>query len=121
MADWVREEEKASENRQKKKEAEEADKVEVAPEVTVTSLRRFRTAFKLDRPKDSPSGVGCADRKPETLRVRCCRCYAFGCKCEKVVIRGVIGWLAAGSIPNSLYRVPLFELRASFVFVPGHE
>ena len=32
-------------HRQKKREAEEADKVEVAPGVTVASLRRFRTAL----------------------------------------------------------------------------
>ena len=40
-----REEENASNQRQKKREAEEADKVEVAPGVTVASLRRFRTAL----------------------------------------------------------------------------
>ena len=34
-----------SNQRQKKREAEEADKVEVAPGVTVASLRRFRTAL----------------------------------------------------------------------------
>ena len=46
MAAWVREEENASNQRQKKKrEAEEADKVEVAPGVTVVSLKRFRTAL----------------------------------------------------------------------------
>ena len=46
MAEWVKEEEKASERRQKKREeAEEADKVEVAPGVTVASLRRFRAAL----------------------------------------------------------------------------
>ena len=45
MAAWVREEENASNQRQKKREAEEADKVEVAPGVTVASLRRFRTAL----------------------------------------------------------------------------
>ena len=46
MAAWVREEENASNQRQKKIEAEEADKVEVAPGVTVVaSLRRFRTAL----------------------------------------------------------------------------
>ena len=45
MAAWVREEEIASDQRQKKREAEEADKVEVAPGVTVASLRRFRTAL----------------------------------------------------------------------------
>ena len=33
--------------------------------------------------------------KPETLRVRSCRCYAFRCKCEIVAIWGGIGWLAA--------------------------
>ena len=45
MAAWVKEEEKASEHRQRKGEAEEADKVEVAPGVTVASLRRFRAAL----------------------------------------------------------------------------
>ena len=46
MAAWVREEENASNQRQKKREAEEADKLEVVPGVTVvTSLRRFRTAL----------------------------------------------------------------------------
>ena len=45
MAAWAREPEKASENLQRKREAEEADKVEVAPGVTVASLRRFRAAL----------------------------------------------------------------------------
>ena len=46
MAARVKEEEKASEHRQqRKREAEEADKVEVAPGVTVASLRRFRAAL----------------------------------------------------------------------------
>ena len=45
MAAWVKEEEKASEHRQIKRETEETDKVEVAPGVTVTSLRRFRAAL----------------------------------------------------------------------------
>ena len=45
MAAWVREEENASNQRQKKREAEEADKVEVAPGVTVASLGRFRAAL----------------------------------------------------------------------------
>ncbi|CAM9458935.1 unnamed protein product, partial [Ascophyllum nodosum] len=44
-AAWVREEENASNQRHKKREAEETDKVEVAPGVTVASLRRFRTAL----------------------------------------------------------------------------
>ena len=45
MAAWVKEEDKASEHRQRKREAEEADKVEVAPGVTVASLRRLRAAL----------------------------------------------------------------------------
>ena len=49
--------------------------------------------------------------KPETLRVYYnCRCHVFGCKWEIVAIRGAIEWLAAGGIPNSLYRVPLSYL-----------
>ena len=42
---WVKKKENASSHRQKKREAEEADKVEVAPGVTVASLRRFRAAL----------------------------------------------------------------------------
>ena len=45
MAAFVKEEEKASKHWQRKIEAEEADKVEVAPRVTVASLRRFRAAL----------------------------------------------------------------------------
>ena len=45
MTAWVKEEKKASEHRQGKREVEEADKVEVAPGVTVASLRRFRIAL----------------------------------------------------------------------------
>ena len=45
MAAWVKEGEKASNQRQKKREAEEADEVEVAPGVTVASLRSFRAAL----------------------------------------------------------------------------
>ena len=45
MAAWVKEEENASSHRQMKREAEEADKVEVAPGVTVASLRCFRAAL----------------------------------------------------------------------------
>ena len=45
MAAWVKEEENASNQRQKKREAVEADKVEVAPGVTVGSLRRFRATL----------------------------------------------------------------------------
>ena len=45
MAASVKEEEKASEHRQKKREVEEADKIEVAPGLTVASFRRFRAAL----------------------------------------------------------------------------
>ena len=45
MASWAKEEEKASQYRQRKREAEEADKVEVAPGVIVASLRRFRAGL----------------------------------------------------------------------------
>ena len=45
MCAWVKEEEMASEHQQMKREAEEADKVEIAPGVTVVSLRRFRAAL----------------------------------------------------------------------------
>ena len=45
MAAWVKEEEYASKHRQNKREAEEADKVEVAPGVTVAGLRCFRAAL----------------------------------------------------------------------------
>ena len=41
----MREKENAPESRQRKREAEEADKIEVAPGVTVASLRRFRAAL----------------------------------------------------------------------------
>ena len=46
MAAWVKEEENASNQRQKKKrEVEEADMVEGAPGVTVASLRRSRAVL----------------------------------------------------------------------------
>ena len=45
MAAWMKEEENASKHRQRKREAEEADNDEVAPGVTVASLRRFRAAL----------------------------------------------------------------------------
>ena len=44
MATWMTEEKNAASQLQKR-EAKEADKVEVAPGVTVASLRRFRTAL----------------------------------------------------------------------------
>ena len=45
MAAWVKGEEKAPEHRQRKREAKEADKAEVAPGVTGASLRCFRAAL----------------------------------------------------------------------------
>ena len=45
MVGCVKEEEKASEHRQRKREAEETDKVGVAPGVTVASLRCLRAAL----------------------------------------------------------------------------
>ena len=42
MAAWVREEENAPKKRQRKRGAEEADKVEVEPRVTVGRLRRSK-------------------------------------------------------------------------------
>ena len=60
MAAWGMEEEKAPENRQRKREeAEKADKVEVAPGVTVGSLRRLRDAL-----------IRIAQNLPEPLRLR---------------------------------------------------
>ena len=57
----MKEEEKASENRYRKREAEEADKVEVAPGVIVASLRHFRAT--LIGPTQGTPSVGCADRE----------------------------------------------------------
>ena len=105
MAAWVGEE-KASVNRQSKREAEEADKVEVASGVAVASLRRFRAAL-IGPTQGLPKRL----KKPETLRVRCCSCNnAIGCKCEIVAIRGgyrmARGWRCAKlSLSSALLRV----------------
>ena len=45
MPAMMKEVEKASEHRQRKREEEEADRLEVAPGGTVASLRRFRAAL----------------------------------------------------------------------------
>ena len=45
MSAWLKEEEKAPENRQRKKEAKEVDKIEVTPGKTVASMRRFKAAL----------------------------------------------------------------------------
>ena len=44
MAAWVKEDDKASEHRQRKRDADEADRVQVVHGVTAASLRRFRAA-----------------------------------------------------------------------------
>ena len=66
MTAWLREEEHAPNNRQRKREADEADKVEVVSGVTVASLIHFRAALK-GPPKDSPSGVGCGNREAQNV------------------------------------------------------
>ena len=53
---------KGVQTRQKKREAEEADKVEVVPRVAVGTLRRFRATSI--RPTQEPqNGVGCAGKE----------------------------------------------------------
>ena len=56
MAVWVREDEKASENRQRRREAEEADKVVVAPGANSGTLGRFRAGL-IDRLSVTPEAV----------------------------------------------------------------
>ena len=52
MAAWVKEQENASSHRQKKREAEEADRVEVAPGVTVCSkLETFSSRVDWTNPR----------------------------------------------------------------------
>ena len=73
MAACVKEEENASGYRQRKREAEEADKVEVAPGVTVASLRHFRAAL-----------IGPTQGLPKRRRLclqKNLRWYAFGYVC----------------------------------------
>ena len=60
MAAWVKEEENASNQRQKEREAEKVDKLEVAPGVTVASLRRFRAAL-----------IGPTQGLPKRRRIMC--------------------------------------------------
>ena len=45
MATWRKEEERATEVRRNKREAEEVDKTPIAPGVTAGQLRRFRAAL----------------------------------------------------------------------------
>ena len=70
MAAWVKEEENASEHWQRKRDAEEADKVEVAPGVPVASLRCLRAAL-IGPVQGLPKRRRlCSQEKPETLKVR---------------------------------------------------
>ena len=55
MAGWVREE-------KRKGEVEEADKIEVAPAVTVGSLRRFRAAL-IEPSQGLSKRISCDDRE----------------------------------------------------------
>ena len=103
MAAWVKEEEKASEHWHRKREAEEADKVEVAPGVTVASLRRFRAA--LIRPTQ-----GLCKRR-RLCRWRSLKPWEYGVvdamRLGTWLRSGEgIGWPATGTIPNSFYEFP---------------
>ena len=97
---------KCVQTQKKKREAEEADKVEVAPGVTVASLRRLRSPL-IGPTQGLPKRRRTVPlEKTETLRVR---------SVVDAIRLGVwlrsgegIGWLAAGTIPNSLYRVPFY-------------
>ena len=89
MAAWVRDLEKASGNWERKREAEEADKVEVAPGATVGSLRCLRAALigtSQGLPKRRPL---CLQIHLKTLRIWFCRRHVFRLKCEVVAIPGV--------------------------------
>ena len=77
MATWVRQKGKASENRQRKRYAKEADKVEVVPEVNVGSLRRFR-ATSIEPMQGLPKRRRL--RSLRTLRELCGRCYALNAR-----------------------------------------
>ena len=74
MAAWVKEEENTSEYRQA--EEEKSGRGGQGLGGTWTDPRTPQAASTV--PTD----------KPETLRVRSCRCYVFGCKCEIVAIQG---------------------------------
>ena len=95
MAAWVMEEENGS-------ETEGEDKVEVALGVIVESLRRFRVSLViLTQPRRTPKAGSTAPiGKAETVRVRCCRCYASRCKYEVVAIREGHRTLDVGTVPN---------------------
>ena len=62
---WVKEEEKPPEKRQGKRDAEEADKVDVAPGMTTGGLRRFRVALIGPTSGLSEMASAAPMRKPE--------------------------------------------------------
>ena len=61
----VKEEEKPPENRQRKRDAEEADKIDVAPGTIIGGLRRFRAALIGRTPGLSETASAAPMRKPE--------------------------------------------------------
>ena len=65
---WAKEEEKAFKQRQRKIEAEEADKVEVAPGVTVASLRRLKIRVDWTDPRAHQAASSVPTEKHETLK-----------------------------------------------------
>ena len=52
MAAWVREEEKGSENRPRKREAKEADEVELVPRVTDPRTPEAASAVPIGKPEN---------------------------------------------------------------------
>ena len=96
----------ASENQQKRRgEGKRRDKVEVAPGVTVGSLRRFKTEL-IGPIKGLPEAASAAPLgKPENViyleRARFCSCFAFGCKCEALII--AIRWGASDDSALAMY------------------
>ena len=94
MAAWVKEEERASEHRQREREAEEVDKVEVEPGVAMISLRRFRATL-----------IGPTQGLPK--RRRLCLCvWVHGCDPGKL----------SGSSRLALYQTLSIECSSPILF-----
>ena len=81
----------------------------------IKSVLQHFTPIILGQPKDSLSDVDCAVSETETLRVRnvvdATRFLGAWLRAGEG-----IGWLAAGTMPNSLYRMPLVYLSLTCVF-----
>ena len=112
---WVKEEENASSHRQKKREAEETDKVvEVAPGVTVASLRRFRAALI-----GPTQGLTKRRRLCRFITMKRGKRYAFGCM---VAIRGgyrmARGWHYTKLSLSSALLLCFYGMYVYFVIVP---